>query len=335
MVPPRFSGVPAMFRFVTGRTKGLLGWRERRIEFWPRTGRLSLLLASLACSHLGVQQPPDRLTPDRDVECTSSLAAPVADTVGALIAGAPSLYVFSVLVGYQTDYVGLRNLYLVASALGVLAGIAYGQSAMSGFSAVSRCRDLLAQLAPRPSTPGSRAGDSTSVRGTLYQPLHHDAREDLFFSFGVGGGALQLSEPGAAGALGLGIRLGYGFSDRLQLFADFGTYKGFYPTMQITNWLMTLRGQTLLVGDLAGNGLNLNLGFGFGGLYSTIGPHNSDVGPALVAGLSYDVRVARQFALSPELHLGYQNAPRPLWGAEHAWSAGFRLNFVFYASPGP
>ncbi len=32
MVRPRFSGVPAMFRFVTGRTKGLLGWRERRIR---------------------------------------------------------------------------------------------------------------------------------------------------------------------------------------------------------------------------------------------------------------------------------------------------------------
>ena len=39
MVRPRFSGVPAMFRFVTGRTKGLLGWRERRIEFWVRQAK--------------------------------------------------------------------------------------------------------------------------------------------------------------------------------------------------------------------------------------------------------------------------------------------------------
>jgi hypothetical protein len=304
------------------------------VSSWSR-GPLSLLLASIACSHLGVQQPPDRLTPDRDVECTSSLAAPVADTAGALIAGAPSLYVFSVLVGYRTDYVGLRNLYLAASALGLLASIAYGQSAMSGFSAVSRCRDLLAQLAPRSSTPGSRSGDSTSVRGTPHPPLHHDAREDLFFSFGAGGGALHLSEPGAAGALDLGFRLGYGFSDRLQIFADFSTYNGFYPTWESTDWLVTLRGQTLLVGDLAGNGLNLNLGFGFGGLYSTLGPYNSDVGPAVVAGLSYDLRFARQFALSPELGVSYHHAPRPLWGAEHAWSAGLRLNFVFYASPGP
>jgi hypothetical protein len=98
---------------------------------------------------------------------------------------------------------------------------------------------------------------------------------------------------------------------------------------------VTLRGQTLLVGDLAGNGLNLNLGFGFGRFYSTLGPYNSDVGPTVVAGLSYDVRIARQFALSPELGVSYHHAPRPLWGAERAWSAGLRLNFVFYASPGP
>jgi len=165
-----------------------------------------------------------------------------------------------------------------------------------------------------------------------------DAREGFLFSFGLGGGAVRFSDPAylRGGALNFGLRMGYGFSDRFQLFGDFSADAAFYSqSRELTNWLVTLRGQTVLIGDTLGNGLNLNLGFGLGGI--TINPRfgpdiSSAAAPALVAGLSYDARVSRHFALSPELYFSWHQVPNGAGFADdQLWSTGLRLNFLWYS----
>src|SRR5207237_10752233 len=95
------------------------------------------------------------------------------------------------------------------------------------------------------------------------------AREGLLLSFGLGGGSTFISSqgPGRTGAFDLDFRVGYGFSDRFQLFMDFAVDSGRYPqSADFASWTFTIRGQTVLIGDRAGNGLNLNVGIGVGGV---------------------------------------------------------------------
>ena len=185
-----------------------------------------------------------------------------------------------------------------------------------------------------------RNGDRYEQRGYgPYARPHRDAREGFLFSFGLGGGAVRFSDPNfyRTGALNFGLRFGYGFSDRFQLFGDFSADAGFYPnSTELTNWLVTLRGQTVLVGDTLGNGLNLNLGFGLGGITinnNGYGPdYSSGAAPALVAGLSYDARIGRRFALSPELYFTWHQVPNGAGFADdNIWSTGLRLNFLWYS----
>jgi hypothetical protein len=185
-----------------------------------------------------------------------------------------------------------------------------------------------------------RNGENGSARPWEQRrlPVRRDAREGFLFSFGVGGGAVRFSDPSflRGSALNFGLRMGYGFSDRFQLFGDFSADAAFYSRgRELTNWLVTLRGQTVLIGDTLGNGLNLNLGFGLGGI--TInnggGPDiSSAAAPALVAGLSYDARVGRHFAVSPEVYFSYHQVPNgPGFPDDQLWAAGLRLNFLWYS----
>jgi hypothetical protein len=187
-----------------------------------------------------------------------------------------------------------------------------------------------------------RAPDGAPASGLQqrrYGPVRRDAREGFLFSFGVGGGAVRFSDPDylRGGALNFGLRMGYGFSDRFQLFGDFSADAAFYSqSRELTNWLVTLRGQTVLIGDTLGNGLNLNLGFGLGGVTinnNGFGPDLSlGAAPALVAGLSYDARVGRHFAVSPELYFSYHKVPNgPGFADDQLWAAGLRLNFLWYS----
>jgi hypothetical protein len=176
----------------------------------------------------------------------------------------------------------------------------------------------------------------------VYRP-RHDARQGFLFSVGIGGGQLRVTgaDPNGGvartGAVDFGLRMGYGFSDRFQLFgditADVGTFGG---GEDVTNWVLSLRGQTVLIGDREGNGLNVNAGFGLGGTsitYPTQGVRaDTPASLALVGGLSYDARVARQFALSPELYFTWHPVPNgPGFPDDNATTVGLRLNFLWYA----
>jgi hypothetical protein len=163
------------------------------------------------------------------------------------------------------------------------------------------------------------------------------AREGLLLSFGLGGGSAYLSNEvaGRTGAFDLDFRLGYGFSDRFQLFMDFGVDAGRYPqSSDFASWTFTVRGQTVLVGDRAGNGLSLNAGIGVGGVdYNDgyYGTYSSSTGLALAGGISYDARVTPWFALSPEVFLNWHQIPNsPGLPHDVASAYGVRLNFLWY-----
>jgi hypothetical protein len=171
----------------------------------------------------------------------------------------------------------------------------------------------------------------------------HDARQGLLFSFGLGGGSQHsTTEAASTGAFDLGLRIGYGFSDRFQLFADFSADTAQYRrNLQLTSWTVTLRGQTVLIGDRDGNGLNVNAGVGLGGLsyssyncdYGCYDSVSSPAGLALAGGLSYDARLGRWFALSPEIFASWHSVPNgPGHPNDHATAVGLRLNFLWYVN---
>jgi hypothetical protein len=165
----------------------------------------------------------------------------------------------------------------------------------------------------------------------------HDAREGFLFSFGVGGGQMRYSAQGRTGSVDLGLRMGYGFSDRFQLFGDLTADVGQFQARQdATSWILSLRGQTVLIGDRDGNGLNLNLGVGIGGLsinyHDEFAQSTYPAGVALVSGLSYDARVGQQFAISPELYVNWHLVPNdPGFASDNLYTVGLRLNFLWYA----
>jgi len=165
----------------------------------------------------------------------------------------------------------------------------------------------------------------------------HDAREGFLFAFGIGGGQMRYSAQGRTGSVDLGLRMGYGFSDRFQLFGDLTADVGQFQSRQdATSWILSLRGQTVLIGDREGNGLNLNLGIGVGGLsidyHDQFAQATSPAGVAFVSGLSYDARVGQQFALSPEIYVNWHLVPNdPGLASDNLRTIGLRLNFLWYA----
>jgi len=163
------------------------------------------------------------------------------------------------------------------------------------------------------------------------------ARQGLLLSFGLGGGSLYLSNegPGRLGAADVDFRLGYGFSDRFQMFMDFNTDVGRtnYGN-SVGSWTWTLRAQTVLVGDRAGNGLNANFGAGFGGITYDAGyayRSSSPAGFALAGGLSYDARLTPWFAISPEFFVTWHQIPNvPDVPDDVSSIYGVRFNLLWY-----
>ena len=165
-----------------------------------------------------------------------------------------------------------------------------------------------------------------------------DSREGFLFSFGLGGGSMLVSPLGRAGAFQGNLRLGYGFSDRFQMFIDLTGAGVNYGAANngpdsATSWVATIRGQTVLIGDRRGNGLNLNAGIGLGGVTKTYsGVDVTDrTGLALAGGISYDARLTRTFSLSPEFFVWWHAIPNDRGRPNDVASAlGMQLNFLWY-----
>src|ERR1041384_2175533 len=171
-------------------------------------------------------------------------------------------------------------------------------------------------------------------RGRGYRP---QARQGLLFSFGLGGGSLYLSNEGRdrIGAFDFNVRLGYGFSDRFQMFMDLSADGGTtYNGDDVGSWAWTIRGQTVLIGDRAGNGLNVNFGAGFGGpTYNanTYYGKSTPTGLALAGGVSYDARLSPWFSFSPEFFVTWHQVPNgPGYADDVSSIYGVRLNFLWY-----
>ena len=166
-----------------------------------------------------------------------------------------------------------------------------------------------------------------------YQP---QARQGLLLSIGLGGGSMYLSNvsPTRIGAGDIDFRLGYGLSDRFQMFMDFSADEGStYDGTSVGSWAWTMRGQTVLIGDRAGNGLNVNFGVGFGGLTYDSGyaRASSPTGLALAGGISYDARITRFCAFSPEFFYTWHQVPNGTAYADDVSSVyGLRLNLTWY-----
>jgi hypothetical protein len=182
---------------------------------------------------------------------------------------------------------------------------------------------------PPPPPPGWRPRRRTARS-------NRESRTGPIFSFGLGGAQQYVSGDGHSGAFDTDLRLGYGFSDRFQLLFDLGGSEP--PQDQYTSismWHFRVHGQTVLIGDRKGNGLNLNLGIGFGGVstYGYDNVHNaSDVGVSVGGGISYEARILPHFALAPELFATYQQVPNyNNRDSDVGWALGMRLNFVFYS----
>jgi hypothetical protein len=162
-----------------------------------------------------------------------------------------------------------------------------------------------------------------------------DAREGFLFSVGLGGAQNYLSGVGHASGPAVDLRLGYGFSDRFQLFFDLNALPARYGRgYDATSWTGTLRGQTVLIGDRRGNGLNLNLGAGLGGMDVGSGYEfvSQRVGFAVAGGLSLDLRVQPWFAISPEFTAQWHQIPNdPGFPSDIHRAFGFLLNFVWYS----
>jgi len=192
--------------------------------------------------------------------------------------------------------------------------------------------------APAPPPPPPPPPRPRRVRRRVLQPASpREARQGGIFAFGFGGAQQYVTGASHVGGFDADLRLGYGFSDRFQLLFDVGGSgpgNDTYPSVSL--WHMRVHGQTVLFGDRKGNGLNLNLGIGFGGAttngYSDAYHDSSQVGLALGGGISYEARVTPHFALAPEFFIDWQQAPN--YGglpSDFGWAIGARLNFVWYS----
>jgi len=188
----------------------------------------------------------------------------------------------------------------------------------------------------------AHADDSPFLRrypggyGPGYGYYRPEARQGLLLSMGLGGGSMYLSNVGRdrIGAGDIDFRLGYGFSDRFQMFMDFNADEGTtFDGSDVGSWTWTMRGQTVLIGDRAGNGLNVNFGVGFGGLTydAGYGRASRPTGLALAGGISYDARIAPNLAFSPEFFYTWHQVPNGnAYAGDVASVYGLRLNLTWY-----
>ncbi len=124
-----------------------------------KTLSLSLVIAlgvtTSGCSFVAVRRPP-RIPPDAPLECTESRAAPVADTVGAVLTVLAGLVAYPVCLGTVSaatqEAPSNRDCAPVAIAAGVVTA-AYAASAIYGYKHTGTCKRLLEERRMRQAAP--------------------------------------------------------------------------------------------------------------------------------------------------------------------------------------
>jgi hypothetical protein len=205
---------------------------------------------------------------------------------------------------------------------------------------------------PGPPPPGTRPYTRRSRRLVeAPEAPRGEARQGLLFSIGAGGASQFTSTPGLGrtASTDLDLRIGYGFSDRLQMFVDFNGQSARYGYGQHTSMgSVTLRAQTVLIGDRKGNGLTLNGGIGLGSFNPDAGSdygYGNDywggprggrfyddrpLGFVVAGGLSYDARLGRYLSLSPELFATWMAIPNDDRRQDIATQMGLRIKLLWY-----
>jgi hypothetical protein len=111
-----------------------------------KTALVALCLAS--CSYIAIDQPPRHPDPDLEPACTTSKTLPTIDLVPGIAfdaLGAVSLGVAGYGVAVSgggargSTFVGLA---LVGAIVSGVTGLAFTASAVHGFRATARCREL-------------------------------------------------------------------------------------------------------------------------------------------------------------------------------------------------
>jgi hypothetical protein len=223
------------------------------------------------------------------------------------------------------------------TALALATAVSFAARAEEAKDALTRESDVpRLALSPEP-TFAQFVGDDDAPSRYRRVRRAPQARQGLLVSFGLGGGSLYVSNQGRqrAGAFDFDMRLGYGFSDRFQMFMDFTADAGTHPNgTDLAAWTFTFRGQTVLIGDRAGNGLNANFGVGLGGVTYNGGyldRASSPTGLALAGGISYDARLSPWFSFSPEFFVTWHQVPNgPGYADDVASIYGLRINFLWY-----
>ena len=105
------------------------------------------VLATAGCSWVFVQTPPQGpLPPVPPVTCTSQVAAPVADTVGAVLLGVSGGIVTAAGLGASQECepwcTGEKVVLVTTGLLELGAATALAFSAGHGYSTTAECRDL-------------------------------------------------------------------------------------------------------------------------------------------------------------------------------------------------
>lgn len=240
----------------------------------------------------------------------------------------------------------------LATSFGARAGTNGGHAIDDAAVAIDMLFDIFslvevaaldAATSPPPAAAAPRedfADDDGPPPAGPYKRKKFESRQGMLMSFGVGGGSIYVSnmQSTRTGAFDLNFRLGYGFSDRFQFFMDMAleaaNYKNsLYGYDNVGSWTFTFRGQTVLIGDRSGNGLNLNLGVGLGGLTANAGygdHYNSQTGLAVAGGISYDARVGQWFSLSPEFFYTWHSIPDVPGTHDASNMYGIRMNFLWY-----
>lgn len=150
-----------------------------------------------------------------------------------------------------------------------------------------------------------------AVHGSALAALHPHVRDGWILGLGIGGGSVQLKAGGEtsdreAGGTGH-LRAGYILNPKVMIGFE-GNF--WFKTIEGVDW--TLDTYTAAVTFYPGDGFTLRGGIGGGGAEAAITSGNttttaSETGLGFSTGVGYEIRVARSWAVVPQVDVSFVN----------------------------